>query len=1132
MKKLLVLSIVFVMAAPASSTPYITVDGEDPGDETTIQPGDYNWIGINLSIPPYLYRKIYIAEGMDYGEWTGEGHLYHPDDIVCGPPEPFCNLWIYDPEEQSWMYPSGYESFDGVVADAEFHCEAPGDVVLELWESYYYFMDWVLVDTLTIHQSNSPQIGFSPSEISFVCLQNGDNPAPQTLSIYKNGGNGTLNWQVTESCSWLQADPNTGSSTGEPNDVTLSVDNTGLTVGMYNCDIVISDPCASNTPQTVSVSLSVYDDDGVLHVPSEYGTIQTAIDLAREGDTVLVAEGTYNENISFGGKNIILTSTDPEEPNVVSATIIDGGSVDSVVRFNGTESSDCKLLGFTITNGYGPGDDDGGGISGAGNSATVANCSIKDNIAQKHGGGIRDVNGLIDRCIITGNSTVEKNGGGLCGCDGTISNCLIYNNTATLNGGGMVMCNGDIVNCTIADNAAGVSGGGIVWCGSATITNCIIWGNNLEQIDGGSPTYSCIQDWSAGGTGNIDSNPLFVDPNGLDGIMGTKDDNLRLSAGSPCIDAGENSVVDPNGSDLDGNPRVVHGTVDMGAYEFQGITYYVDVDAGGNNNGSSWTHAFTDLQSALAEAVSEDEIRVADGTYTPSVPADPCDVRTKTFQLKNGVAIYGGYAGSGAPNPDQRDPNRYMTILNGDLAGNDGPPPDPPGLLDDPGRAENSYHVVTASGIDASAVMYGFTVTGGNANVFQDQISGGGMYNNNASPTVTNCIFRSNSAFGGGGAMCNVAASRPAVSNCTFSSNRANTGGGVVNGNLSGATVANCLFIGNWAVIHGGGMHNTIGSNPIVGNCIFSGNWAGNAGGGMCNFADSSAAVTNCTFSGNQAGNEGGGILNFTNSNTTVTNCILWADTPEEINTSAPATVKHCDIQGGWLGLGNIDANPNFADPANGDYHLKSQAGRWDSSTGNWVLDDVTSLCIDAGNPGCLLGDEPGDPDNVRINMGAYGGTAEASRTPVGWGLLADLTNDWTVNYKDIAGQGKDWQQTASCQPGDLNRDGTVNLADVVLTAADWLKVRSVAEAGMDYQIEACDLGAKAAGQDKNGLRFSATVDGNYILFEDMMVANCCPDEMWLEMEDNQMWFYQHNFERIHHSSTSAHFADCKRYSF
>jgi hypothetical protein len=100
---------------------------------------------------------------------------------------------------------------------------------------------------------------------------------------------------------------------------------------------------------------------------------------------------------------------------------------------------------------------------------------------------------------------------------------------------------------------------------------------NHPQIYGPSTvTYSCVQG-GLSGTGNIDVDPLFVDPNGADGIIGTEDDNLRLSAGSPCIDAGDNSVVDANSTDLDGNSRILDGDgdgeaiVDMGAYEFVGL---------------------------------------------------------------------------------------------------------------------------------------------------------------------------------------------------------------------------------------------------------------------------------------------------------------------------------------------------------------------------------------------------------------------------------------------------------------------------------------------------------------------------------------------------------------------------------
>ena len=111
-------------------------------------------------------------------------------------------------------------------------------------------------------------------------------------------------------------------------------------------------------------------------------------------------------------------------------------------------------------------------------------------------------------------------------------------------------------------------------------------------------------------------------------------------------------------------------------------------------------------------------------------------------------------------------------------------------------------------------------------------------------------------------------------------------------------------------------------------------------------------------------------------------NCILWNDSPKEIHvTSGTVMVTYSDVQGSWHGAGNIDANPLFANPASGDFHLKSRAGRWLSgSSSGWVTDNVTSPCIDAGDPGALIGDEL-EPNGGRINMGAYGGTAEASKS-------------------------------------------------------------------------------------------------------------------------------------------------------
>jgi hypothetical protein len=114
-------------------------------------------------------------------------------------------------------------------------------------------------------------------------------------------------------------------------------------------------------------------------------------------------------------------------------------------------------------------------------------------------------------------------------------------------------------------------------------------------------------------------------------------------------------------------------------------------------------------------------------------------------------------------------------------------------------------------------------------------------------------------------------------------------------------------------------------------------------------------------------------------------NTIFWNDMPDEISyRPTPVTVTYSDIQGGWPGEGNIDIDPLFADPYNGDFHLKSQAGRWDEFSESWVIDDVTSPCIDAGDPNSSVAFEP-FPNGVIINIGVYGNTVEASKSPSGF---------------------------------------------------------------------------------------------------------------------------------------------------
>ncbi|NIP23501.1 MAG: hypothetical protein GWN67_05170 [Phycisphaerae bacterium] len=177
-----------------------------------------------------------------------------------------------------------------------------------------------------------------------------------------------------------------------------------------------------------------------------------------------------------------------------------------------------------------------------------------------------------------------------------------------------------------------------------------------------------------------------------------------------------------------------------------GNAIYVDDDATAGGNGESWKNAYKYLQDALAVATNGDEIFVGKGTYRPDEDsANPSGTgnRQATFQLKNGVALRGGYAGFGQPDPDARDPNTHETILSGDLLGNDGP--------NFANNAENSYHVVTGNGTNATTVLDGLTITAGNANGIGWENHGGGMGNSGGNLTVTNCAFIENSAeFGGG----------------------------------------------------------------------------------------------------------------------------------------------------------------------------------------------------------------------------------------------------------------------------------------------------------------------------------------------------------------------------------------------
>jgi parallel beta-helix repeat protein/predicted outer membrane repeat protein len=575
-----------------------------------------------------------------------------------------------------------------------------------------------------------------------------------------------------------------------------------------------------------------------------------------------------------------------------------------------------------------------------------------------------------------------------------------------------------------------------------------------------------------------------------------------------------------------------------------GKIIYVDADALGANNGTSWENAYNYLQDALADANTSAgpvEIRVAQGTYKPDRGAGitPGD-RTAAFQLINGLVMRGGYAGYRAPRPNVRDIEKYETILSGDLDGNDIDVNDPCDLLNEPTRAENSYHVVTASYCESSTILDGFTITAGNANgQYPDwsQAYGGGL--NGGAPTVSHCKIIANSAYEGAGGIhfdgcyteewydrggrvldstisgnsgvwaggvcnpiimvnctisgnwgfggagvCMNTAQNGFITNCTFINNTAYYVGGGLNLTSCSPTVTGCLFMGNSATSNGGGIHingcDTCQVNraefyrcKIVGNIAKFG-----GGGGLYSTGASLARFVNCIITGNQAHGYGGGVYDHHVWGTTLENCTLSGNTaywtggmfsyqggPSLINcvlwgnnavtgTSMDAQIKitkeweweemkeahveYCCIQG-WtgnlpedpnFGPGNIGVDPCFAEPGywvsndewmDGDYHLKSQAGRWNPDIHSWEQDDVTSLCIDAGDPNSSIGLES-FPNGGRVNMGAYGGTEEASKSYFGERpckkiIAGDINGDCKVDFKDFAIMASHWLEDGSEPP-------------------------------------------------------------------------------------------------------------------
>ncbi|MES2774409.1 MAG: choice-of-anchor Q domain-containing protein [Bacteroidota bacterium] len=428
-----------------------------------------------------------------------------------------------------------------------------------------------------------------------------------------------------------------------------------------------------------------------------------------------------------------------------------------------------------------------------------------------------------------------------------------------------------------------------------------------------------------------------------------------------------------------------------------GNTAYVNSAVAGSGDGGSWATAFKTMQEALAAAntcSNISQIWVAKGTYLPDQGGSFADNdRNAAFTMKNNLAIYGGFDGTETL-LSQRNPVTNTTILSGDLNNDDGP--------NFTNRSDNSYHVVSnfQNGLNNTAILDGFTVSGGYAdNNIAPYLGGGGMLNYSSSPAVNNCIFSGNSTTLSGGGMSNTS-SLAVITNCSFIANSGNNGGGVYSfggiavftgcsfiGNISNssgamannfvnATVTNCSFSGNSAN-YGAAMYNQGSNTVIVTNCSFTSNTASNSGGAINSF-DGNITVTKCTFSGNTASNTGGAIGDLS-AVTSVTNCIFTGNTAGSyggaIYTPNLVHVLNCSFSG------------NSA-PSSGALYLYLGTVKnsivWGNSSGLTFIylpsSSVTNSIIQGGCPGAVTCSNVLNVDPLFVQQ-----------PPVGLGIAGDL---------------------------------------------------------------------------------------------------------------------------------------------
>jgi hypothetical protein len=818
-----------------------------------------------------------------------------------------------------------------------------------------------------------------------------------------------------------------------------------------------------------------------LNVPAAFPTIQDAIDAAVDGDTVLVAPGTYFERIDFLGKEIVVKASAFSDPTL---TVIDADFLGTAVTIDGGVGPDAKLIGFTILEGD---DTVGGGLYVAGDP-TIRQCRFVQCQATSGGGAYVDGNATFTECAFIENDATGGGGLALMG-NVLVEGCLFDGNHATGGGGVEILGDCDFRDCTFVANDATVASAAEVVEGIGRFDRCFFGDDDtttLRTLD----RLTIVNSLVVGGTRAVESssalraveikilNTTFhnegascvnlsdggfdsiltvansilrtctdaIDVSGTGGAVETIDvtfsnveggwagtgnidaiplymdpatGDFRLARNSPCVDAGDNAAVPAlTPLDLDGNARIAN-------------------DVGVDDTGSG-TGAIVDM-GAYEATRSVRYVNVAaaganDGLTWTDAYVDLKDALDEAFVTEIDYVL----VAKGVYLPDRGTGSRNATFnvaggleVVGGFAGgeteisqrnSDANPTTLSGAIGGAGVTDNSYHVVVANDPAGVASLTGLIIQRGYADgaPVSNQDNGAGIFAMNSTLVVRDCWIRQNETTGPGAGIYAI-----------------NAEVGVYDSRLN-LNVAG----GN------GGAMGFFGGLPVIANTLVHGNEA-NGEGAISLVGNADGLIVNATIADNETtGGGAGGVYVGGAAALYLRNSILWKNAGmfgtnemQQITSAGLLDVAATTVQG-WSGAlggsGNTGSDPLFANPVgpdgvsgNGDddYRLTNLSNAIDNAMSEWLPEAFFPL--DLGNAERFV-DDLASADNgtgpiAYLDRGCYEYQAPACPT--------DLNGDGQTDGADLAIMLGSWGGSG---PADVNASGSVNGADLAILLGAW----------------------------------------------------------------------------------------------